>query len=130
MCKEPLKKTPNIPEMRRYQKSAITKALAIYGIFGVFSSGFLAQNYSNVNTESILSCFREFKFLAQIEYFAKAIAHAKAISPLRDGRFSTSSQLWNIWCFFERFFSQNYSKVNAKSILTWFRQFKFVAQIE
>ena len=33
-----------------------------------------------MNTESIFTCFREFKFLAQIKYFAKAIAHAKAIA--------------------------------------------------
>ena len=46
-------------------------------IFGVFSSVFFAQNYSNMNTESILTCFREFKFLTQIEYFAKAIAFAR-----------------------------------------------------
>ena len=46
-------------------------------IFGISSSFFCAQNYSNVNTESILTCFREFKFLAQIEYFAKAIAFAR-----------------------------------------------------
>ena len=32
-----------------------------------------------MNTESILTYFRQFKILAQIEYFAKAIAHAKAI---------------------------------------------------
>ena len=49
----------------------------ISGIFGVFSSRFFAQNYSNVNTESILTCFRQFKILAQIEYFAKAIDFAR-----------------------------------------------------
>ena len=32
-----------------------------------------------MNTESILTCLRQFKILAQIQYFAKAIAHAKAI---------------------------------------------------
>ena len=32
-----------------------------------------------MNIESILTCFRQLKILAQIEYFAKAIAHAKAI---------------------------------------------------
>ena len=32
-----------------------------------------------MNTESILTCFRQLKILAQIDYFAKAIAHAKAI---------------------------------------------------
>ena len=32
-----------------------------------------------MNTKSILTCLRQFKILAQIEYFAKAIAHAKAI---------------------------------------------------
>ena len=51
----------------------------ISGIFGVFFERFFAHNYSNVNTESILTYFRQFKILAQIEYFAKAIAHAKAL---------------------------------------------------
>ena len=51
----------------------------ISGIFGVFFNVFFAQNYFNVNTESILTYLRQFKILAQIEYFAKAIAHAKAI---------------------------------------------------
>ena len=32
-----------------------------------------------MNTGSILTCLRQFKILAQIEYFAKAIVHAKAI---------------------------------------------------
>ena len=32
-----------------------------------------------MNTEWILTCFKQFQILAQIEYFAKAIAHAKAI---------------------------------------------------
>ena len=50
------------------------------GIFGVFLGRFLAQNYSNVNTELSLTCFREFKVLAQIKHFAKAMAHAKALA--------------------------------------------------
>ena len=32
-----------------------------------------------MNNESILKCFRQFKILGQIKYFAKAIAHAKGI---------------------------------------------------
>ena len=96
----------------------------ISGIFTVFFEQFFAQNYSNVNTEWILKCFREFKILAKIEYFAKAIAHAKALT-LQDGRFSTSSHFWNIWCFFERFFAQNYCNVNTEWILTCFRNLKF-----
>ena len=36
-----------------------------------------------MNTESILTYFRQLKILAQIEYFAKAIAHAKAIDYAR-----------------------------------------------
>ena len=32
-----------------------------------------------MNTELILTRFRQFKILAQIEYFAKAIGYAKAI---------------------------------------------------
>ena len=33
-----------------------------------------------MNTESIFTCFREFKFLAQIKYFAKSLEHARAIA--------------------------------------------------
>ena len=77
-----------------------------------------------MTTELILTCFRDFKFLAQIDYFAKAIAHAKA---LQDGRFSTWSQSRNIWCFFKRFLVQNYSNVNTESILTCFRHYNFLA---
>ena len=51
----------------------------ISGIFSVFFERFFAQNHSNVNTEWVLTCFRQFKTMAQNEYFAKAIAHAKAI---------------------------------------------------
>ena len=51
-------------------------------IFGVFFKGFCAQNYSNVNTESILTCFGEFKFLSQIEYFPKTIALARLDSEI------------------------------------------------
>ena len=50
--------------------------------------------------------------------------------PFKDGRFSTSSHFWNIWCFFERLFAQNYSNVNIESILTCFGEFKILAQIE
>ena len=32
-----------------------------------------------MNTESILAYIRKFKIVAQIEYFAKAIGHAKAL---------------------------------------------------
>ena len=32
----------------------------ISGLFGVFSSGFFAQNYSNVLVESTSACFLEF----------------------------------------------------------------------
>ena len=35
-----------------------------------------AQNNSNMVLESLFTCFLEFKFLTQIEHFAKAIAHA------------------------------------------------------
>ena len=49
----------------------------ISAIFGVLSKVFLAANISNKLPGSILTCFRQFKFLAQIEYFAKAIAFAR-----------------------------------------------------
>ena len=52
----------------------------ISGIVGVFSSFFFAQSISNKLAESILNCFNQFKFLAQIENFAMAIAHVKAIA--------------------------------------------------
>ena len=63
-----------------------------------------------MNTESILTCFRQLKILAQIESFAK-IAHAKAI--LQDGMFF--SLISGILCFFERCFAQNYSNANIES---------------
>ena len=47
----------------------------ISGIFVVFFERFFAQNIPNKLAELILTCFRHFKFLDQIEYFAKAIAH-------------------------------------------------------
>ena len=50
----------------------------ISGTFDVFSSGFL-HRITPIRTDSIFTCFRQLKILAQIEYFAKAIAHAKAI---------------------------------------------------
>ena len=92
-------------------------------IIGVFSSFFFAQNHSNVNTESILTCFREFKFLTQIEYFAKAIAFARW-------------PIFNIVLFLEYLvfsravFAQNYFSVNTESILTVFRECKSLASIE
>ena len=52
----------------------------ISGIFGVFFELFFAHNFSNVNTDSILTIFREVKFLAQIQYFAKAMAPCKGYS--------------------------------------------------
>ena len=50
--------------------------------------------------------------------------------PLQDGGFSKSSHFWIICFFFERFVTQNTSNKLAESILTCFRQFKFLAQIE
>ena len=49
---------------------------------------------------------------------------------LQDGRFSTWSHFWNIWCFFEGFFAKNYYNVNTESVFTCFRQFKILAQIK
>ena len=46
-----------------------------------------------MNTESILTYFRQFKILAQIEYFEKAIAHAKAIDFARWSIFNMVSFL-------------------------------------
>ena len=55
----------------------------ISGIFVVFFERFFAQNIPNKLAELILTCFRHFKFLDQIEYFAKAIAHGKDIAIAR-----------------------------------------------
>ena len=101
----------------------------ISGIFGFFERLF-AQNYFNLNTELILTYFRQFKGLAQIEYFAKAIAHAKLIDFARWPIFNMVSFVEYLVFFFERFFAHNYSNVNKESILTYFRQFKILAQIE
>ena len=46
------------------------------------------------------------------------------------GRFLKSSHFRNIWCFFERVFAQNLSVKLAQSILTCFREFRFLAQVE
>ena len=49
-------------------------------VFGVFSSGFFAQNNSNVLAEWLLACFWHFSFLTQTDSFTKAIAFAWAIA--------------------------------------------------
>ena len=46
-------------------------------VFGGFSSGFFAQNNSNVIKGSLFACFSEFEFLTQTDHFAKAIAFAR-----------------------------------------------------
>ena len=69
-----------------------------------FFERFFAQNYSNVNTGSILTCLRQFKILAQIEYFAKAIVHAKAIDFARWPIFNMVSFLEYLVFFFSGFF--------------------------
>ena len=49
-------------------------------IFGVFSSGFFAQNNSNVLVDWFFACFWHFQFLTQTDHFAKATAFAWAIA--------------------------------------------------
>ena len=82
-----------------------------------------------MNTEWILTCLKQFKILAQIEYFAKAIARAKAIDFARWPIFNIVLFL-ELLLFFRAFFAQNYSNVNTESILTCFREFKILAKIE
>ena len=94
-----------------------------------FFERFFAQNYSNVNTGSILTCLRQFKILAQIEYFAKAIVHAKAIDFARWPIFNMVSFLEYL-VFFRAVFCAELLQGNTESILTYFRQFKILAQIE
>jgi len=67
--------------------------------------------------------------LAEIEYFAKAIAHAKAIDFARWPIFNIVSFLEYL-VFFREVFPQNYSNENRESILTYFREFKILAQNE
>ena len=46
-------------------------------IFGVFSSGFFAQNNSHVLLESFLARFWPFEIVTQTDHFAKSIAFAR-----------------------------------------------------
>ena len=82
-----------------------------------------------MNTESILTCFRQFKFLTQVEYFAKAIPYAKGMAFARWPIFKIVSCLQYL-VFLPGLFAQNISDKVAKSILTCFRQFKILGQIE
>ena len=91
---------------------------------------FFAKNYSNLNRESILTCFREFKFLAKNDYFAKRIALAKAIAFGSWPIFNIVSFLEYLVFFRAVFFAENYSNVNTESVLTCFREFKFLAQTD
>ena len=49
-------------------------------IFGVFSSGFFAQNNSSVLIDMVFAFFYTFYFLTQTDYFAKAMVFAWAIA--------------------------------------------------
>ena len=82
-----------------------------------------------MNTDSILTIFRELKFLAQIQYFAKAIAHGNAIAFGKWPIFSIVSFLEYL-VFSRAVFLHNFSNVNTDSILTSFREVKFLAQID
>ena len=79
-----------------------------------------------MNKESILTRFREFKFLTQIEYLPKAIAYAFPRWPI----FHIVLFLEHLVFFRVFFFAQNYSNVNTESIFTCFREYKSLAQIE
>ena len=59
-----------------------------------------------MNRESILKFFRQFKILAEIEYFAKAIAHAKAIDFARWPIFHMISCLEYLVSFQAVFFTE------------------------
>ena len=48
----------------------------IFRILTRFSSTFFAMNNLNVFVETFFACFRQFYFLTQTEYFARAIAFA------------------------------------------------------
>ena len=74
-----------------------------------------------MNTYSILTSFREVKFLAQIEYFAKAIAHAKVTAFPRWPIFNSVSSLKYLVSFEVVFLAQNYTNVNTDSLLTCFK---------
>ena len=61
------------------QDGRFSKSSYVFNVWYFFGR-FLAKNIFNKVEQSILTCFRQFKFLAQIEYFGKAIAHAKVIA--------------------------------------------------
>ena len=110
------------------QDGRFSKSSHFWNIWCFFQR-FFPQNISNKLAESILTCFRQFKLLALIKYFAKAIAHAKAIDFARWPIFKIVSFLEYL-VFFQGFLAQNISSKLAELILTCFRQFKFLAQIK
>ena len=71
--------------------------------------------------ETFLTCFRQFHFLTQTEYFAGAIAFAlwPFLAILKMPHFS------NISCFLEPFFAKNNSNVFVEMFLAFVGQFFF-----
>ena len=69
-------------------------------IFGVFSSGFLHRTTLLWLKNRFSHVFVNFKFWPKL-----------TILPRHDGRFSKSSNFWNIWFFLSRFFAQSNSNV-------------------
>ena len=86
---------------------------------------FFTQNQSNVNTESILSSFREFKNFWPKLSILQRLYPMQRLQPLQDGRFSTSSQFWNIWYFCTELLQCEYKKD-----FDMFQEFQFLAQIK
>ena len=88
----------------------------ISGIFGVFSSGFLHRTPLMGLQNRFLHVFWNFKVRPK-----PTILHG--LQPLQNGRFSKWSHFWNIWCFFERFFTQNSFNGVVESISACFLEF-------
>ena len=98
--KSPFYKGYSVPMGYSLCKTADFQNCPISRIFGVFSSGFFAQDNSNLLVEWFFACFCLFYVLTQTDHFAEAIAFAR----------------WPIFKFvsyleylasFKRFFAQN-----------------------
>ena len=97
-------------------------------MFGVFSSGFFAQNNSNVLVDRFSHVFGHLNFWPKLTILQSAFARWPL--PLQDGRFLKWSHFSNIWCFFQRFFAQNNSNLLVESFLVRFWPFEFLSQAD
>ena len=99
-------------------------------IFGVFSSGFFAQNNSNVLVELFFACFCNFEFLTQNDHFAKAIAFAWAIAFARWSIFKIVSFL-EYFEFFRAGFCTEHLQCSCRMVFRMLLEFfEFLTQTD